>query len=76
MLTTLAGGAPIETVAQIVYCRDCTDVNRVTQPESLVVIGGPRTRWWPFGRLRALTRVLDRAGHHVVSVTNTDGRHA
>jgi hypothetical protein len=76
MLTTIASGSPIETVAQIVYCRNYTDVNRAMQPGSLVVIGGSGWRWLPFGRLRALKRVLGRAGHHVIPVTDEEGRHA
>jgi hypothetical protein len=76
ILTTVASAVPIETVAQIVYCRDCTDVHRAMRPESLVVIGNPTRPWWPFGKLCALERVLSRAGHHVISVSAKEGRHA
>jgi hypothetical protein len=76
MLMTLARGTPLETTAQIVYCRNYTDASRAMRPESLVVIGDPRRRWWQFGRLRGLKRALYRAGHHVITVTDKDGRHA
>ncbi len=60
---------PIETVVDILLCRDPaqTLLSRLT-PGSVVVIG-KRTRWWPKPE-DWLARKLRQANHHVVRVTN------
>jgi hypothetical protein len=71
LLRTVADGVRIETVAEVVYCRQYADLNRTLPPHSIVVIG--RRRWWqPWSLGNALERVLSAGGHNVIRVTRKE----
>jgi hypothetical protein len=67
-LRTIAGGASVETAAQIIYCRDYIDAFRLLRPQSLVVIADQANWWWPWGSVSRLSRSILRAGHHLIPV--------
>jgi len=58
-------GVPVETVAEVVLCRDAWDGLRTKLPRNSVVVIGRRSRWWPRAENR-LARRLRAAGHDVI----------
>jgi hypothetical protein len=64
----IANETSVETAVQIYLCRDPFEALRCTlSPHSLIVIGGPRRRWWPTSE-RRLARQLRHAGHEVILI--------
>jgi hypothetical protein len=64
----LVDGSEVETRVDIRLCRDRWQMlERVLAPGSVVVLGGHRTRWWPWAEKR-LAEKLMAAGHHVLLV--------
>jgi len=67
----LAAGCPVETSVRFYLCRDRDEtLANALKPQSLVVIGGKKKRWWstPESRLAARLRSL---GHEVI-LTETE----
>lgn len=60
----------VETVAEIVVCRDSFVALRETLPANSVVVIGKRNRWWP-SREDRLANQLRAADHHVVRTAAT-----
>jgi hypothetical protein len=76
LLSTLADGIRIETVAEIVRCREYADLNRTMARHSIVVVGG-RRRWWrPLTVGNRLERVLNAGGHKVIRSAHQKDSHA
>lgn len=76
LLRTVADGIRIETVAEIVRCREYADLNRTMPPHSIVVVGG-RRRWWrPWSIDNRLERALEAGGHNVIRCTGRKESHA
>jgi hypothetical protein len=76
LLRTVADGTCIETVAEIVHCREYADLSRTMPPHSIVVIGR-RRRWcrpWSVGN--RLERALSAGGHNVIRGTHKEDSHA
>lgn len=65
-LRKIADKVPVETAVHLHLCRDrLQTLTALLRPRSLVVVGGPRRRWWPTEE-RSLARKLRRAGHEVI----------
>ncbi|MBZ5676528.1 MAG: universal stress protein [Acidobacteriia bacterium] len=58
---------------EIYLCRDRSEtIRRAVPPDSLVIVGAPKRRWWPSGWFpweRSLARMLRRDGRRVLVVT-------
>ena len=62
----IAGQSAVETQVHIYLCRDRFEtLNRVLGSGSIVIMAGPRRRWWPT-RDEALAKKLRRAGFEVI----------
>ena len=62
----LANESPVETAVQLYLCRDRLDTLKASlKPQSLVVIGGRKRRFWPT-KEQTLAKALRRAGHEVI----------
>ena len=73
LLESLAGQTDnADTVVEIYLCRDRSEtIRRALPPDSLVVVGAPKWRWWPSGWFtweRSLARMLRRDGRRVLVV--------
>ena len=73
-LRAMAGVTPVETTAEIFYCRDVADVARALAPESLVVIGGEAKWWRPWSGIAGIQRAMARGGHRVICVKGRGDR--
>jgi hypothetical protein len=59
-----------ETAVEIYLCRDRSEtIRRALPPDSLVIVGARKRRWWFSCWERSLTRILRREGLRVVVVT-------
>jgi hypothetical protein len=69
-LQELAGEAGVDVSAEIILCRDLmTTLSVILKPQSLIVMGGHRSRWWSFNWLEREYRLAQRLrtlGHQVV----------
>jgi hypothetical protein len=75
-LSSVADGIRVETVAEIVRCREYADLNRTMPPHSSVVVGG-RRRWWrPWSVGNRLERALSAGGHNVIRGIHQKESHA
>jgi hypothetical protein len=64
----IANESSVETAVRIYLCRDPFEALRgALTPRSLIVIGGPRRRWWPTNE-RRLAKQLRHAGHEVILI--------
>ncbi len=67
---TVAQKVAVETIVEIVLCRDLsTALENLLRPRSLVVLGARSARWWSLGWPSAeasLARSLRKWGHQVV----------
>jgi hypothetical protein len=70
-LLELASEAGVEVSVDIILCRDLmTTLSVILKPQSLIVMGGPPSRWWRFGWLEReyrLAQRLRKQGHQVLS---------
>jgi hypothetical protein len=76
LLSTVADGIRIETVAEIVRCREYADLNRAMPPHSIVVVGRCRRWWRQWSVGNRLERALIAGGHNVIRSTNKKISHA
>lgn len=73
LLSTLAYGTRIETVTELVRCREYADLNRTMPPHSIVVVGG-RRRWsGPWNAGKRIERALSAGGHKLIRGTQQEG---
>jgi len=73
LLESLAGQTDnADTVVEIYLCRDRSEtIRRAVPPDSLVIVGAPKRRWWPAGWItweHSLARVLRRDGRRLVLI--------
>ena len=76
LLSTVAAGSRIETVTEIVRCREYADISRMMPPHSIVVVGGRRGWWHQWSVGDRLERALSAGGHNVIRSTNKKNSHA
>lgn len=62
-----------DTAVEILLCRDRYEtIRRALPPDSVVIVGAPKWRWWPscwFAWERSLARMLRHDGRRVLVVT-------
>jgi hypothetical protein len=62
-----------DTIVEILLCRDRNEtIRRAVPPDSLVIVGARKRRWWPAGWFtweRSLANMLRRDGRRVLVVT-------
>ena len=76
LLSSVADAMRIETVAEIVRCREYADLNCTMPPHSIAVVGG-RRRWWRRWSVgNRLERALNAGGHKVIRGTHKKDSHA
>lgn len=76
LLSSVVDGMLIETVAEIVRCREYADLNRTIPSHSIVVVGRCRRWWSPLSVGNRLERALSAGGHIVIGGAHQKDSHA